>query len=69
MEPSDHPKEGMGVFLAARSQLLSLPLSRRILLAETPGNTVTISESLTIFITSFRCGFTCGYLSAPLTLP
>lgn len=42
---------------------------RRILLAETLGNTVAISESLTTFITSFCCGFTSGYLSAPLTLP
>lgn len=61
------PRRAWG-FLAVRSQLLFLPLSRRILLAETPGNTATISESLTTFITSFCCGFTCGYLSAPLML-
>lgn len=61
------PQESMGVFLAVPSQLL-LPLSWRILLAETLGNTLAISESLTTSITSFCCGFTCGYSSAPLML-
>lgn len=55
------PRGDRGVFVAVQSQLLFLTWLQRMLLAETPRDTMVSSEELPSFVGSFCWRFICGY--------